>query len=223
MDWRGRVNPVFVRKWSADKSLRQVHLISDQEQQRVEFQRAFEEQRVVSHLMRDEQSKLTSSIASRVWGRILEPLEGETAFQTPESERAYALNPEASNMFRILVFLKHGVTFRRLIYDIETNHSEYRRLIDVHRDYYRMLIGKKPLGGLKLRFNYDHFALIVQGLDFGLDKLNELELAACLDEICPCAQKHSVGYLKWLRGLIKNACEALVSSTDRTSWQPPID
>src|SRR6516165_5893764 len=112
MDWRGRVNPVFVRKWSADKSLRQVHLISDQEQQRVEFQRAFEEQRVVSHLMRDEQSKLTSSIASRVWGRILEPLEGETAFQTPESERAYALNPEASNMFRILVFLKHGVTFR---------------------------------------------------------------------------------------------------------------
>jgi len=43
---------------------------------------------------------------------------------------------------------------------------------------------------------YDHFTLMVQGLDFGLNRLNEFELAACLDDICPCAQRHSVEYLK---------------------------
>jgi len=84
-----------------------------------------------------------------------------------------------------------------------------------------MLTGRKPLGGLKLKFKYDHFVLMVQGLDFGLDKLNELELAACLNEICPCAQRHSVEYLKKLRALIQKTCKALVSGADRTSW--PIE
>ena len=85
-------------------------------------------------------------------------------------------------------------------------------------DYYRLLTGRVPLADLKLKFNYDHFTLIVQGLDFGLNRLNEFELAACLDEICPCAQRHSVEYLKRLRRLIRKTCDLLVSVENRSSW-----
>jgi hypothetical protein len=217
-DWEKRVNPALARKWSADRSLRQVGQISNEQEQRAAFKRAFKEASVVSQLFAVEQSKLIDPVAPRVWGKILGPLEGEGKFQGLEPARAYATNPEATGFFRMLVFLKHGLTFRKLILDIEKNHSEYLKLIKVHRDYYRMLTGKKPLGGLRLKFSYDHFALMVEGLDFGLRRLNEFELAVCLDEICPCAQRHSIGYLKKLRALIKRSCEMVISSVDRTSW-----
>ena len=60
---------------------------------------------------------------------------------------------------------------------------------------------------LKLKFNWDHFSVIIQGLDFGLDRLTAEELADCLSEICPCGQRHSLEYLKKVRTSIKQACD----------------
>jgi hypothetical protein len=217
-EWRERVNSAFAKKWLADKSLRQLSKIPNDQQQSDAFHRALQELSLASNLLFTEESKLVDPIGPRVWRKVLEPLEGEGKFEGLEPGRAYAVNPEACGMFRLLVFLKHGITFRQLILEIEQNHHQYPRLIDVHRDYYRMLTGRVPFGGLKLKFNYNHFTLMVQGLDFGLNKLNEFELAACLDEICPCAQRHSVEYLKRLRRLIRKTCEVLVSLNGRSSW-----
>jgi hypothetical protein len=213
-EWKQLVNPTFAKRWLADKSLRQISKTdNDQEGQH----HAFTEAASANDLLLAEHSKLVDPIAPQVWRKILEPLEGERDFEGFEVGRTYAINPEAMRMFRTLVFLKHGITFRQLIFEIEKNHDQYPKLIAVHRDFYRMLTGKVPWGGLKLKFNYDHFTLMVQGLDFGLNKLNEFELAECLDEICPCAQRHSVEYLKKLRQLIKKTCSHLVSLDDRTS------
>jgi hypothetical protein len=72
---------------------------------------------------------------------------------------------------------------------------------------------------MKLKFNWDHFGIILQGLDFGLNQLNEIELAACLNTICPCCQSHSEEYFKKLRARIRKACMKIVSSPDSTSWR----
>lgn len=217
-EWKERVNPAFAQSWLADKFLRQISNIESDDERQDAFPQAFKEAASAHNLLLAEHSKLVDPIAPRVWRKVLERLEGERDFEGLEDGRAYAVNPEAVGMFRALVFLKHGITFRQLILEIEKNHHEYPKLIHVHRDYYRMLTGKVPLGGLKLKFNYDHFTLMVQGLDFGLNTLNEFELAACLDEICPCARRHSVEYLKKLRQLIKNTCNHLVSLDSRSSW-----
>ena len=138
-----------------------------------------------------------------------------TSLQSTDTEGNaifYPVNPEGSPLFRMLVFLKHGVTFRELIrqVDIEKSQAAHRKLISVHRDYWRILTGAK-FHDLKLKFNWDHFEVITHGLDFGLDGLDEYELADCLDEICPCRLKHSPTYLKKLRMTIKRVYRDVVA------------
>ena len=74
----------------------------------------------------------------------------------------------------------------------------------VHRDYWKYRNGAN-YENLKLKFS--HFGIIWQGLNFGFDALTPDELADCLDEICPCGQKHSPEYFKKLRTRIKRACK----------------
>ena len=122
-----------------------------------------------------------------------------------------ALNPEASPSFRLLVFLKHGITFRDLIHqiDILKDQAAHKKLMVVHR-YYGRLLFKHGFRELKLRFELD-FQILTQGLDFGLKELTPEELAECLDEICPCGRhKHSSEYLKKLRTRMKKACDLAI-------------
>jgi len=120
-------------------------------------------------------------------------------------------NPEASAVFRILVFLKYGVTFRELVrqIDIEIDPAAHKKLMAVHRDFWQMKTGSR-IQDMKLKFNWDHFDLIAQGLDFGFEILDASELAECLDEICACAKKHSPEYLKKLRARISRVCGQLL-------------
>jgi hypothetical protein len=103
--------------------------------------------------------------------------------------------------------MKYGITFRELIYQVEIGKSRaaHRKLMAVHRDYWK-LITKGP-AALKVGRKWDHFSVLIQGLDFGLDRLTPEELAECLDEICPCGLRHSVGYLKKVRTSVKQACD----------------
>lgn len=149
---------------------------------------------------------------------MLRPLEWEGPIRTDLPSSAddgtvigYPINPEFSPVFRQLVFLKYGVTFRELIRQIDMDKDEraHRKLMSIHRDYWKLLTGF-PLKNFKLKFSWDHFGIMTHGFDFGLDKLTPDELAECLDEICPCEQWHSPEYLKKLRIRIKQASEMLI-------------
>lgn len=193
--------------------------INDEREPRAAFQRTFEDLSLASRLLNEERVKIKDPIAKELRKAFSAPLDGEGKFDAGTPGMAYALNPEAESLFRYLVFLKYGVTFRGLIMEIQRDPRAYRKLLQVHHDYYRLRTGKLPLDRLKLKFSWDHFGIILEGLDFGLNQLNEIELAACLDTICPCAGPHSEEYFKKLRARIRKACKNIVSNPDSTSWR----
>lgn len=227
LPWQQEVNPAFADWWRAQKENRKLGEISNEKEAEEAFHRNFRRMSVASRRFNQEPRR-PGSIVDAVWSAILEPLDGEV-WPWPISDPniklkdSYAQNPEASSIFRTLVFLEHGITFRELITRSETAQkaAEAREahdmLLRVHRDWYRMRWGGRSFGAMKLRFNLDHFGIILGGIDYGLEKLNEAEVAECLDDICPCGRwKHSVAYLKKLKGEILAACRNLVA--DR---QPP--
>jgi hypothetical protein len=216
-EWRRRVNPVFVRYWSAIKRERRVDA-----HDRKECKYAHDEVAVASRLLATEQSKIQNSNYSRIWPEIIRPLDGEVWPGSGEPGKRYAVNPEASAFFRDLVFLKFGITYRELITLAENDQKAHRMLLRVHRDYFRFRWSGNGFDNLRLKFNLNHFEIIAQGLDYGLDRLNEFELGSCLNEICPCAQRHSTEYLKKLRARMKKACGRLLESAKKpTSFKMP--
>jgi hypothetical protein len=198
-DWHQLVDPAFLRYWSDKKKSR----------------------RFPGRRRAQEMDKATAKLDSSVWGvlqsAILRPLDIELNAKdrphriSPGHDEAIELpeNPESSPIFRKLVFLKHGITFRELIwqlsqFDVDKIKSvaAHKKLMSVHRDYWRLQTGGR-FGDLKLKFAFDHFDLISSGLDFGLNRLDPYELAECLDEICYCGRaKHSATYVKKLRSRI---------------------
>lgn len=162
-----------------------------------------------------ELQKISNGISAQVWSALLAGLDGEGQFSGGEAGKSYVTNPESNTFFRTLVFLKYGISFRELMVELEKNPSVYRKLKQIHNDFRRFRTKVLPLSELKLKFNLTHFQIMVQGLDFGILDLNEWELARCFDEICPCAQRHSVEYMKKFRVRVKKACEHVLSSSSK--------
>lgn len=208
-EWHQRVNPLFVRYWAATKRWRFIDRQSE-----TESKTAFDELGAASRLLPEGESKY-----ARVWTEIMRPLDGEVPL-SGEPGKAYAVNPENSAFFRDLVFLKFGISYRELITLAERDEKAHRKLLRVHQDYYRFIWSGNDFNHLRLRFNLNHFQLLVQGLAFGLDSLNELELQSCFDEICPCGQRHSGEYLKKLRAKVKKACDRLIESASKPTTLP---
>lgn len=218
--WRERVDPAFVRYWSAMKKNRGLPKINDEKQGERKFHEWFKEFAAASRTLDEARGRVRSSVAAKIQSAILKPLdiEGEepTGTSLPikvagePNNGIYPQNPESSGVFRMLVFLKHGTTFRELVrqIDIDKNPNAHQQLMAVHRDYWRLLSGVQ-FEDFRLKFGFDHFQIIIQGFDFGLQKLAPADLAECLDEICPCGQKHSLEYLKKLRTRIKQACNRI--------------
>lgn len=213
---RRYVNAAFEDYWSAVKRYQSVD-VNNQGQ----WKKAFDEMGVASRRLAEDQSKIKDPKFTKVWSEILKPLDGEIWPSRADTGKGYALNPESSALFRILAFLILGVTFRELIVQLEKNPAVYPKLLKVHRAYYRFLLGKASFRDLKLKFHFDHFSIMVQGLDFGLAAINEWELADCFDEICPCGRhRHSSGVLSRFRTEVKQACERVRVSTKRpTSFE----
>src|SRR5262249_39704873 len=152
----------------------------------------------------------------KVWPAIFANLDGEGRFNVGMEEgKGYVTSPESNGLFRELVFLKYGITFRQLMVQVERDPSAYRKLIRVHYDFFVLRAGIIGLSELKLKLSDNHFHIMVQGFDHGIAHLNEWELASCFDEICPCGQRHSVGYMKKLRIAIKKACERAMASANQ--------
>src|SRR5208283_3305211 len=121
-DWRGQVSQAFVQFWFTEKQNRAVPLVLGEEQSKKRFQ----ERSAASRLLHEELARIKKPIAPQVWAAILQPLDGEVwpspPFSRPgEPVTIYWENPEASTTFRILTFLKYGVTFRELISKIEAS------------------------------------------------------------------------------------------------------
>jgi hypothetical protein len=222
--WRDRVTPAFVRYWSAMKANHAILKIRDRGEQARAFRHSYEELKKASHDLHREQQKITDGISARIWRAISAPLDGEGEFRGDETGKIYFTSPESNDLFRELVFLRHGITFRELIVklEVEKNPIAYRQLSQVHYDYYRFLANELRMEDLKLKFNFNHFHLMVEGFDHGIPRLNEWELASCFDEICPCGQRHSVEYMKKFRMRARRACNRLLThANDPTTISLP--
>jgi hypothetical protein len=186
--------------------------VPDERNFKEEFRKNFQEICTANNALQQELRSIRNPIAARVSAAISARLDIEPGSPAVlEPGVGYPVNPEANALFRRLVFLKYGITFRELIRCVEENPRVfYAKLIRVHRDFGQLLSGQRLLKDLQLTFNYDHFEIIVQGLDFGLDELNEWALADCLDEICPCCQLHSPEYMRKCRTQFLKACLTLI-------------
>lgn len=204
-EWRKRVDPTFVRYCVATRRMNDPN--ADERTRKA----AFDEASAASRLLWKKRSQTEKSLSQRVHREITKPLDGEVWPGTGEVGKAYAVNPEASVFFRQLVFLKYGLTFRELIVQAERDRNAHKKLLRIHKDFYRFRWETKGYSNLQLKFNEAHFGLLLSLFDFGLMALNELELGACFDEICPCRQRHSGRYLTNLRRRIKRACDDLIS------------
>jgi hypothetical protein len=215
VEWKDKVNPAFAQYWKARK---RYGLVDPEDQ--TERGPALEEWNSASRLLADEQSKLKDPIYTTVWEEIARPLDGEVSPGRGDGPKGYAVNPESTVAFRQLTFLTLGITFRQLITLLEEDLSVYSKLLKVHRAYW--LTRKGSFRDLRLKFHSDHFSIMVQGLDFGLRRLNEWELALCFDEICPCDQRHSAESLKKFRTGVTRACKRLRESMNEpTSFEMP--
>jgi hypothetical protein len=215
--WRARVHPAFVEYWRSLKNNRALPNPKDKNQAQRQFETWFREFAAASADYDEARRQIKDPIGPKIQSTLLSRLETEGPSIVPpklpsEEATIYPETPESSPLFRKLVFLKYGITFRDLIYeiDINKNPAAQRRLMAVHRDFWQVQLGR-GFKDFKLKFSMDHFDFITQGLDFSLDKLTSDELAECLDEICPCGQKHSPDYLKKLRTRIKKACRGFLT------------
>jgi hypothetical protein len=193
--------------------------IKDEKESKRRFHEWFREFVAASRALDQARGRVERPVGPSIQSAIFKPLNiegdeptvvGLRSTNGGQSNGVYPQNPESAGIFRLLVFLKHGITFRELIgqMDVDKNPAAHRKLLAVHRDYWRMISGI-PHSDLRLKFGFDHFQIIVQGFDFGLHKLAPADLAECLDNICPCEQKHSLEYIKKLRTRIKQACKRI--------------
>lgn len=217
--WTDRVDPAFVGYWSLRKENENLPKIQDERKAQQEFDQWFKRFSGANRAFNEAVSRIKNPIGAKIQSAVVKKLDTEGPLVVPpappgQGAAIYPENPESSDMFRKIIFLKHGITFRELIWqvDIEKNEAAHRKLMAVHRDYWRLLSGTTHYKDFKLKFSVDHLDLLTSGFDSGLDKLTPDELGDCLDEICPCEQKHSPEYLKKLRTRIRRVCERIIES-----------
>jgi hypothetical protein len=217
--WRERVNPAFVSYWSATKKMRLAGKIPNQIELNTEWQLGYQALASAGRLLREEIAKSPNPIFPQVWAKIVAGLDGEREIIPTEPGVGYAQSIESGSVFRMLVFLKFGLTYRNLITSIDLDHSveAHTKFQQVHQDMIRFESDGFNFDGLKLRFHYHHFTLMVQGFDLGILSLNEEELAKCFDAICPCNnKKHSAPYLKRQRREFRKAVAQLLDDGSKT-------
>jgi hypothetical protein len=141
-----------------------------------------------------------------------------TEAESAEPGVAYPDNPGSNFFFRLLIFLKFGITYRRLMtaISLERSSEAYTKLQKVHHDQFRLLSGEKSLEDLKLKFSHRHFHFMVQGMDFGLNNLNPIELTNCFNDICQCARRHSAEYMRKFRTSVRKVAKQLLADKAAT-------
>src|ERR1017187_1957186 len=139
-DWRARVNGVYVRYWLANKANRSLPKITDKKRQAAAWNRNYKELCVTTRLLNAELATLKKAEFTNAASEIAKPLDGEpTRWRLRGKPGAgYITNPEACPMFRTLVFLKYGVTFRELVCELERSPKAFDKWKRVHTAYHKM-------------------------------------------------------------------------------------
>src|SRR5580658_2922386 len=94
-EWSKRVNPVFVKYWSAQKAMRNVSKIKDADRRQLSWRHAFQELAIASRQLNEEQARVKRPIAPHFQKALYARLDGEGSFRGKKVGTAYALNPEA--------------------------------------------------------------------------------------------------------------------------------
>jgi hypothetical protein len=85
------------------------------------------------------------------------------------------------------------------------NLDAHKKVLRVQDEFWRLVHGKGSVTPFK--GNPDHSDIIELGLNLGLNKLTEDELADCLDAICPCGKSHDADALKKQRARVRKQLE----------------
>ena len=126
--WSVQVHPAFVNYWKAYRKNRGLPHIEDENVSRQKFEEWFAEMSVASRAFQQARELISTPVGARLTETILKPLDFErlNASGSSSSRPAdlegidqFPQNPEASSIFRTIVFLKYGITFRELIRQID--------------------------------------------------------------------------------------------------------
>jgi hypothetical protein len=99
-----------------------------------------------------------------------------------------------------LAWSRYGKAIQELVAGDKAGHEKSsKQLASVTKDYNDWRYGKLDPNKLRSKFDYDHLTVMRCGLDLGIEKLNEEELAACFEETCPCGKEHDGEKLRKLR------------------------
>jgi len=81
----------------------------------------------------------------------------------------------------------------------------HKRVLRVRDEFWRLVYGNGP--GIPFKGNSNHSDIMELGLNLGLDRLTEEELADCFDEVCPCGKAHDADALKKHRARVRKQLE----------------
>ena len=106
-------------------------------------------------------------------------------------------------MLAWLCWHRTGIPLPQLVkQDEEGNWEASKKLHRVIGDYQKWRYGKLQPDDMRFKSNRDHNTIIMAGLDLGLTKLTENELADFFDALCPCGKEHSPENLKKARARV---------------------
>ena len=210
-NWRAKVHPFFVRMLEHNKKVLGL-LASPNEADRIEGRRLSEnppaELMAEAERMHDaipESDRARQDAHLLIYGAV-DSKEG-----TVISEDQFMLTWLAWNKYgKALIELVEG--------DQAGDEKSSRQQASVTKDYQDWRYGKLDPNQMRFKFDHEHLSLLRYGLDLGIERLTQEELADCFDEFCACGKAHDAENLRKLRTRLIEMMERL---TERAREKSP--
>jgi hypothetical protein len=131
---------------------------------------------------------------------------------------------DAGFMIHWLAWNKWGKTLEQLIdEDRRGVEKSSRQLLSVQQEFQRWRYGKQDAEDVQTKFDREHWTLIMWGLDMGVQKLTQEELADFANDVCLCGSKqHLPENLRKLRTRILKFLEVAMGGDGGRVTSSPI-
>jgi len=193
-NWREKVDPLYIR------IVEQYRKIVDLSRSPIPVDREEAER-----LKRNPPQELVEAVRQageerRRTGGSIRPI-ASTVLGSTDPSVALA---DAGFMVHWLAWNRWGKTLEQLVKEDRRGvEKSSRQLLSVLQGFQEWRYGKQDAEDLKTKFDREHGTLIMWGLDFGVAKLSQEELADFANEMCFCGSKqHSPENLRKLRARI---------------------